>query len=49
MLLATYLKHTFEENSSFSYIAYDLRKNLEHANLTQNIHFARSQLQVYGS
>ena len=39
----------FVENSSFSYVAYDLRNNLEHANLTKNIYFAISQLQVYES
>ena len=49
MLLATYLKHNFEENSSYFYAAYGLRNNLEHANLTKNIYFAISQLQVYES
>ena len=49
MLLATYLKHNFVENSPFLYVAYDLRNNLEHANFTQNIYFATSQLLVYES
>ena len=49
MLLATYLKHTFVENCSFFKVAYDLRNNLEHANLTENRYFAITQLQVYES
>ena len=49
MLLDTYLKYIFVENCSFFKVAYDLRNNLEHANLTENIYFAISQLQVYES
>ena len=46
MLLAIYLKHNSEENSSLFYVASDLRNNLEHANLTQDTYFAIPRPQI---
>ena len=46
MPLAIYLRHNFGENSLLFYVAYDLRNDMELANLTQNIYFEISLLQV---
>ena len=46
MLLTIYLRHNFGATSSLLYVASDLRQILEHGNLTQNMYFAISQLQI---